>query len=140
MLTTISKRFRWEMGHRLPMHEGLCKNLHGHSYAMELFLCAEPDASGMVMDYFVVSDIVQPLIDRLDHCFAVDASDTSLLDFLTLHQLKHTLLNVPTTAENLATYCLHDILSRLPDNHGLHSIALSIHETEKTSARVEHVF
>ena len=29
MRTTISKQFRWEMGHRLPFHEGLCKNIHG---------------------------------------------------------------------------------------------------------------
>ena len=30
----IAKEFRWEMGHRLPEHFGLCKNIHGHSYKM----------------------------------------------------------------------------------------------------------
>ena len=25
----IAKEFRWEIGHRLPEHFGLCKNIHG---------------------------------------------------------------------------------------------------------------
>ena len=29
----IAKEFRWEMGHRLPEHFGLCKNIHGHCHS-----------------------------------------------------------------------------------------------------------
>ncbi len=140
MLTTISKRFRWEMGHRLPMHEGLCRNLHGHSYTAEVFLTGEPDASGMVMDYFDVSALVRPLIDQLDHCFIVDSADEAVLEFLTTHRLKTVVMHAPTTAENLAVYFLEGILGRLPNTHSIHSIAVTIHETERTSAHIRHVF
>ena len=30
----VAKRFRWEGAHRLPWHAGLCRHLHGHSYAL----------------------------------------------------------------------------------------------------------
>ena len=38
----IAKEFRWEMGHRLPEHFGLCKNIHGHSYKMVVEFEGEP--------------------------------------------------------------------------------------------------
>jgi 6-pyruvoyltetrahydropterin/6-carboxytetrahydropterin synthase len=140
MLTTISKRFRWEMGHRLPMHSGLCRNLHGHSYAAEIFLTGEPDATGMVMDYFDLGALVSPLIDQLDHCFIVDRSDGLLRDFLALHGLKTVVMDAPTTAENLAVFFLGGILDQLPSAHTLYAITISIYETEKTSASITHEF
>ena len=48
----ISKEFRWEMGHRLQLHKGLCKNLHGHSYKMEVELTGDVLENGMVLDYY----------------------------------------------------------------------------------------
>jgi len=140
MLTTISKRFRWEMGHRLPQHDGLCKNLHGHSYAMKVFLTGEPDSSGMVMDYFDVTSLVAPLIAELDHAFIADKHDTEVVSFLTANNLKMVVIDVPTTAENLAVYALQFVLSKLPKQHTLVKVALSIQETEKTSAFIEHIF
>lgn len=125
------------MGHRLPLHNGLCKNLHGHSYGMEVVFTGKPNSAGMVMDYFDVSSLVRPLIDRLDHCFIADRSDTAMVDFLERHNLKVVVVDFPTTAENLAAYALEYIVNALPDNHTIEHIAVSIHETEKTSARVE---
>ena len=76
MRTTISKQFRWEMGHRLPFHEGLCKNIHGHSYEAHVILTGEPDANGMVMDYYDMKLLIQDKLDELDHCFLCDADST----------------------------------------------------------------
>ena len=36
----IAKEFRWEMGHRLPLHDGACRNLHGHTYKAVVTLSA----------------------------------------------------------------------------------------------------
>lgn len=119
------------------MHGGLCRNLHGHSYAMEVFLTGTTNNEGMVMDYFDLNEIVSPIVAELDHSFVVDRSDTGLLDFLVTHNLKHTVLDSPSTAENLAVYCLHNIMERLPKGYSLTKLAVSIHETEKTSAFVE---
>jgi len=40
------------MAHRLPFHDGGCRNVHGHSYSMTIELVGEPDRNGMVLDYF----------------------------------------------------------------------------------------
>lgn len=68
----ISKRYTFEASHRLPRHEGKCRNLHGHSYEVEFVfqgatLQDEGSETGMLMDFAVVDKIVKPLIDALDH-------------------------------------------------------------------------
>ena len=107
---------------------------------MEVFLTGEPDSSGMVMDYFDVTNLVAPLIAALDHAFVADKHDAEVVNFLTANNLKMVVIDVPTTAENLAVYALQFILSKLPAQHTLVKVALSIQETEKTSAFIEHNF
>ncbi len=137
MRTTISKQFRWEMGHRLPFHEGLCRNIHGHSYEAHVVLSGELDQHGMVMDYFDMKLLIQDKIDELDHCFLCDQSDTVVRQFLEQHQLKAVLVPFPTTAENIAHMLLNHVVSRLPKNHKLDAVRLRVYETEKTFAEVE---
>ncbi len=71
----IAKRFRWEAAHRLPWHEGLCRNLHGHSYRMTVELEGEPDARGMVLDFKHLKRVLKPLVDAWDHAILVAESD-----------------------------------------------------------------
>ncbi|MCU0329546.1 MAG: 6-pyruvoyl tetrahydropterin synthase family protein [Candidatus Kapabacteria bacterium] len=136
MQTIIAKEFRWEMGHRLPDHAGLCRNIHGHSYVADVRLCGEPDASGMVMDYFDVKTMVQPLIDELDHCFLCDRSDSVMMDFFATNAMKVVTIDVPSTAENIAAMLLRRIVERLPHGHSIDSVTVRVFETEKTFAEV----
>lgn len=138
MLTTISKQFRWEMGHRLPFHEGLCRNMHGHSYEAHVILTGHLDDHGMVMDYFDMKGLIQDKIDELDHCFLCDASDTIVLDFLAQHNLKAVIIPMSTTAENIARLLLEHVCSKLPALHRITSVRVRVFETEKTYAEVEH--
>jgi len=48
----IAKEFRWEMGHRLPEHTGLCRNIHGHSYRMVVEITGDVLANGMIIDFY----------------------------------------------------------------------------------------
>lgn len=138
MLTTISKQFRWEMGHRLPFHEGLCRNMHGHSYEAHVILTGEPDEHGMVMDYYDMKGLVQEKIDELDHCFLCDASDTVVMDFLRTHDMKSVIVSMPTTAENIARLLLEHVCTKIPATHRITSVRVRVYETEKTYAEVEH--
>lgn len=137
MLTTISKQFRWEMGHRLPFHAGLCKNIHGHSYEAHVVLTGEPDANGMVMDYFDMKLLIQNKIDELDHAFLCDTADTVVQQFLTENALKIVLVDFSTTAENIARMLLDHVITQLPSAHNVRSIRVRLYETEKTYAEVE---
>jgi 6-pyruvoyltetrahydropterin/6-carboxytetrahydropterin synthase len=140
MLTTISKAYRWEMGHRLPFHDGLCKNLHGHSYEAHFVLTGEPDEHGMVMDYFDLSAMVKPLIDELDHCFLLDTSDLEMAEFFATHPMKVVRIDMPSTAENIARFLLHHVIDRLPTGHSLTTLRVRVFETAKTYAEVHHHF
>lgn len=137
MRTAISKQFRWEMGHRLPFHDGLCKNIHGHSYEAHVILIGEPDAHGMVMDYFDVKTMMQPIIDELDHCFLLDDGDDVLAQFFHDHPMKVVRVSFPTTAENIARYLVDRAVAALPPNHRIDIVRIRVYETEKTYAEVE---
>ncbi len=137
MRTTISKQFRWEMGHRLPFHEGLCKNIHGHSYEAHVILSGEPDANGMVMDYYEMKLLIQDKLDELDHSFLCNSSDTVVREFLERNNLKMVLVEFPTTAENIARMLATHVVSNLPAGHRVDAVRLRVFETEKTFAEVE---
>lgn len=139
MRTIIAKEFRWEMGHRLPNHNGLCKNIHGHSYEAHVRLAGEPDAGGMVMDYFDVKTLVQPIIDELDHCFLCDSSDATMSDFFSANPMKVVYIKVPTTAENIAAWLLQRIVGQLPSPSIIDQVWVRVYETEKTFAEVTHL-
>lgn len=64
----LSKEFRWEASHQIHNHSGRCANLHGHSWVLTVFVggSINPD-TGMVVDFYDIKKVVQPIIDRLDH-------------------------------------------------------------------------
>ena len=136
-IAEIGKEFRWEMGHRLPLHEGGCRNVHGHSYRMHVSVTGELDENGMVVDYFDLREIVDPLIERIDHAFLCDTSDTDMLAFLEKHEMKRVIVNFPSTAENIARWLLDQVIEPLQRYKNLKTIAVRLHETERTYAEVK---
>ena len=132
----IAKDFRWEMGHRLPFHDGKCKNLHGHSYKMMVEINGDLDENGMVLDYYVVKEIIQPLVEELDHSCMVKNDDVQLIELLKKMNSKHVVTEFHSTAENMVYYFLNKIKSAgLPKN--IHGIKVKIFETETTYAEDE---
>ena len=133
-VTTIAKDFHWEMGHRLPFHNGGCRNIHGHSYRMRVELVGRLDANGMVMDYFDMKELIEPLVEKIDHSFLCDESDREMRDFFERTPLKHVLVPFPTTAENLVGWFLKEIAKLLAPYPNILSLTVRIHETERTYA------
>lgn len=124
----IAKEFRWEMGHRLPEHFGLCKNIHGHSYKMLVEFEGDLDEQGMIIDYYDVEKIINPIIEKLDHAFMVSRNDKVVLEFLEKMNSKRVVVDFQSTAENICTYFLNEIKkSNLPSN--VQSIKVRVYET-----------
>lgn len=68
MEMVISKEFAFEASHVLPKHPGKCSRLHGHSWKLTVAVRGKVDPeTGFVMDYAKLKEIVQPLVDSLDH-------------------------------------------------------------------------
>ena len=132
----IAKEFTWEMGHRLTFHKGKCKNLHGHSYKCMVELTGEPDKNGMVLDYYDVKKIIEPLIDEMDHSFMVFSSDKELIHALQTLNSRYVVVDFETTAENICLYLLDKIKSaKLPEN--VSALKVKVFETENTYAEEE---
>lgn len=132
----IAKEFTWEMGHRLPFHEGKCRNLHGHSYKCMIELGGEPDKNGMILDYYDMKIIIEPILEELDHSFMVFNGDKELIEVLDKLNSKKIVVDFQTTAENICIYLLEKIKSSdMPTN--IHSLKVRVLETENTYAEVE---
>lgn len=125
----IAKEFRWEMGHRLPEHFGLCKNIHGHSYRMILNVEGELNQQGMIIDYYDLDKIINPIIQMLDHSFMVNENDIDVLEFLNKLNSKKVVVDFDSTVENICLFVLNKIKeSRMPEN--VISVTIRIYETQ----------
>jgi 6-pyruvoyltetrahydropterin/6-carboxytetrahydropterin synthase len=66
----IYKEFSFDSAHFLPnVPDGhKCKNMHGHTYRLKVFIKGQPDPHlGWVMDFKELKDALSTVIDRLDH-------------------------------------------------------------------------
>ena len=134
----IAKEFRWEMGHRLPEHFGQCKNIHGHSYKMIVEFDGDLDKQGMVIDYYDVEKIIDPIIKKLDHSFMVNKNDTVVIEFLEKMKSKKVVVDFESTAENISKYLLGEISKAiLPSN--IKKLSVRIFETEDDYAEEEKI-
>lgn len=124
----IAKEFRWEMGHRLPEHFGKCKNIHGHSYKMLVELEGDIQKNGMVMDYYDLKKIVNPIVEKLDHAFLVYKEDKEIIEFLNKMNSKKVVVDFQSTVENICKYFINEIIKTdFPKN--IYKIKIRINET-----------
>jgi 6-pyruvoyltetrahydropterin/6-carboxytetrahydropterin synthase len=105
---TVTKRYEWDMGHRLPQHEGKCRRLHGHRYVVEVDFTGPVipagRSAGMVVDFDDVKTLLDTVIGYWDHRTMLQQGDP-IVDG---HSASwHTLYGIffvpfPPTAENIA--------------------------------------
>lgn len=125
----IAKEFRWEMGHRLPEHFGQCKNIHGHSYKMIVEFEGELDKNEMIIDYYDVEKLINPIIEKLDHAFMVNKDDKIVIEFLNKINSKKVIVEFQSTAENICLYLLNEVKNAsFPEN--VNSVKIRVYETE----------
>ncbi len=78
----VTKRFHFEMAHALRCHDGLCAQIHGHSYVLDVTLAGLPrkeadhPKDGMVIDFQELKALVdRAVIQDLDHALLLHESD-----------------------------------------------------------------
>lgn len=70
---TLTKRFNFEASHTLPAHEGKCRQLHGHSWSVEIVISGialrfDGPSAGMLVDFGYIKQVVKKeILDVLDH-------------------------------------------------------------------------
>ena len=99
-MMTITKEFTFDAAHRLYRPDltesqnrdiyGKCCALHGHTYRLQVCVSGEIDASGMILHFSDLKQLVkEKIITRYDH---------SLLNDLEEYR------DCPTTAENMVRH------------------------------------
>lgn len=137
-MTTISKEFNWEMSHRLTFHDGACKNIHGHSYKMQIILKGELDKQGMIIDFYDLAKIVDPLIEKLDHAFLCNNEDQKMIDFLKENNFKYYVMDDFTTCENMCSLFISEFEPLFKKFNNIKELGVRVYETLDAYAEKWH--
>ena len=119
------------MAHALFGYDGLCKNIHGHSYRLWVTIIGNVleeknhVKNGMVLDFSLLKKIVKPeIVDKYDHSLVLNAnSPHANIDFSAFEKVF--LLPYQPTSENLVYDFVQVIKEKLPKNVDLHKVILS---------------
>lgn len=138
MKIRLTKEFCFEASHALNNYDGLCKNIHGHSYKLFVTVLGEPNADmnnpkfGMVMDFGDLKRIVQRhIIDIYDHALVLN-KDNAFVAYAEKMDTKLVLTDYQPTCENMLVDFAKIIGAELPA--GICLKRLRLHETATSYA------
>ncbi|WP_299115776.1 6-carboxytetrahydropterin synthase [uncultured Winogradskyella sp.] len=129
----ITKQFSFETGHALYGYDGKCKNVHGHSYRLDVTVIGVPisDTSnvkfGMVIDFGDLKKIVKAeIVDVFDHATVFNKNTPHVELAKELKNRGHNVLLVDyqPTSEMMVIDFAEKIKKHLPSNIQLHSLKL----------------
>ena len=114
MNLTVTKSFSFDSAHQLPWHPGKCRNLHGHTYRLDVSIAGPLNESGIVVDFDDISSVVKrSIIERFDHQLLNDHFPNPTAEIVALE------------------------FSKLLEAEGLEVQRLTLWETPTSSATVE---
>lgn len=135
-MLSVGTTVTFEASHYLPFYDGVCNNLHGHSYKLEISVTDDngeekhmmsgvdyvnPNEhkfkclTGMVLDMKILKNIVKEVTKELDH--------------------KHlnTVISNPT-AENILMWLYYHLAGKLEEHYQVHICHMKLWETETNFA------
>lgn len=136
----LTKEFRFEMAHALWNYDGLCRNIHGHSYILQVTVMGEPindvlnPKLGMVMDFGDLKSIVNnEIVKPHDHAIVMSHQvPRTQIENLSALSEKIIVVNYQPTCENLLVDFARRIKKYLPE--GVILFSLKLHETGNSFA------
>ena len=123
-MLTVTKSFKFDAAHVLTNHQGLCKNLHGHTYHVQASVAQSPDdTSDMVIDFKDLKKTCEEVITaRFDHAFmynSTSAAESEIAAVVMKHGMRAVALPYRSTAENLARHFFGELKARIPGLSGV---------------------
>lgn len=137
-MLSLTKIFQFEMAHAIFGYPGACKNIHGHSYELQVTVTSNHKiegyipAPGFIIDFKEIKQIVKSsIIDQLDHELVLSK------DFLTKNPVIQDQENlvaweIEPTVENLLLYIQEILSHKLPITVKL--VKLKLYETKDSFA------
>jgi 6-pyruvoyltetrahydropterin/6-carboxytetrahydropterin synthase len=132
-------------GHFITYGGGTCERLHGHNYRVACELTGPLDDNHYVFDFIALKNMMQRLVDQLDHRMLIAAKSSLIRHELMGEQVELRYQNrrwsfpsdecvlLPienTTAELLAKYLAEQLLADLQSQHGYTPTSLQMEVEE----------
>ena len=134
-MTTITKTITFDAAHILTNHQGLCKNLHGHTYRVDVSVAGD-ESTDMVVDFKELKALAEDAISgRFDHAFIYNtesAGEREIAAVVEKNGMRTVAIPFRSTAENLAKYFYGLLKPLVPAPSALRSI--TVWETAASSA------
>ena len=120
------------MAHALHAYDGVCSNIHGHSYNLEITLLGRVPNNpghpkdGMVMDFHDLKQLVKKyVVDEFDHSLMVNRHiQEESAEALRKTTSRIRIVDFQPTTENIITHIAEILMPLLPDGVKLFSIRL----------------
>lgn len=141
-MISVTKIFRFEMGHAIDGYEGMCKYIHGHSYVLHVSIAGAEAGDralpppGFVIDFKELKKIVnEKVVHKLDHSLVLSEQ------YLQKHPGAGQGQNLMTwpyepSAENILYYIREELLQSLPGEYRI--VRLTLWETADSFAEWEN--
>jgi 6-pyruvoyltetrahydropterin/6-carboxytetrahydropterin synthase len=118
-MITVTKTIRFDAAHILTNHQGLCKNLHGHTYRVDVSVTqGDGDTSDMVIDFKDLKRIASEVVcERFDHAFIYNtesAGEREIAAVVEKNGMRTVAIPFRSTAENLARMFFGELKARIP--------------------------
>ena len=121
-MTTVTKTVKVDAAHVLTDHQGLCRNLHGHSYRVKVSVSTEADGD-MVIDFRELKGVMSEVIlDRFDHSFIYNTGSTAEREIAAVVErngMRTVAIPFRSTVENLAKMFYNELKTRVPGLSGV---------------------
>ena len=134
----VTKQFKFETGHAIYGYDGLCKNVHGHSFKLDVTIIGQPVTdpdhvkNGMVIDFGDLKTIVnQEIVDPFDHATVLNVNSPHKEIADEMESRGHKILRVsyqPTCEMMIIDFALK-LKAKLPNHLKLYSLKLRETET-----------
>ena len=102
----LTKKISFEAAHRLGKgYKGPCKNIHGHSWNVELTVqCEELNTYDMGIDFDEISQFNRQIKDEFDHKLILYKEDIALINVCKKEGYELVIMNKNPTSEVIAAY------------------------------------
>ncbi len=133
----LTKQFDFEAAHALEGYEGKCRDIHGHSYHLDVTVLGDVDSESgeldgsMVMDFkFLKSIVKKNIIEVFDHQLIL--SKKSRFVHLVSENERTMIVNYVPTCENILIDIVNRLQNKLPK--GIELFHVFLRETPRSYA------
>lgn len=140
----VTKEVTFDSAHMLSNYRGKCRNLHGHTYKLQVTLegdiSSEGNSKGMVMDFNELKQYIDSITNTYDHAIIFSDVDNrgeaedALYHWAEKYNMNFIVVPGKCTSESIAKYIAQSMFE-LVDTQGL-KVSVKLWETPTSFVEV----